>query len=189
MSAERGKDAIERFLSSLPVPEDDPELVGTPERVTRLFREELLVGYTMDPERILSSRVATGGSETVAMRGVDVTCVCPHHLMPAFGTVDLVYAPAGHAFGFGTLVELVRCYSRRLILQEALAQAIADALVVVGGSTAALCRARLTPTCVTARPGGAPHASTVTLAWSGACDDRFRASCFSSLQAGESGGH
>jgi hypothetical protein len=47
--------ALDAFLRHVGAPvDDDPELAATGPRVARLFAEELLSGYRMDPAAILS---------------------------------------------------------------------------------------------------------------------------------------
>jgi len=148
----RAQRAIDEFLRALGrAPERDPELARTAELVTGAYADELLIGYTMDPAEILAERVSAQGSEIVALREIQTSILCPHHLMPASGVVHLAYAPGAHVVGFGALARLVTCFARRLILQETLVQSIADALVLHLGARGAGCVAELSPSCVTAR--------------------------------------
>ncbi|NLY95513.1 MAG: GTP cyclohydrolase [Myxococcales bacterium] len=168
-------EAIEAFLRALDLPtEGDPELVGTGMRVAKAFAEELLSGYAMDPREILASDTSTRAPGIVVLKHVETTAVCPHHLLPAHGTVTLGYLPGDRVAGLGALARLVQCRARRLVLQEDLGQTLADDLVALLGAKAAGCVVALEPTCVTARGARAHGAEARTLAFAGEATDAFR---------------
>ena len=96
-----------------------------------------------------------------------VTTVCPHHLLPAQGVAHVGYLPGGKVVGFGAIGRLVSCLGRRLVLQEVLGQAVADALVAHLGARGAGCVLDLEPTCMTARGGRHHGARAVTTAFAG----------------------
>ena len=145
--------------------ERDPELLATPRLVAEAWSSELLVGYRMDPAAILADAVGTSGattsSDVVAIRDIAVTVMCPHHLLPAPGVLHVAYAPAQKLAGLGAIARLVECFSRRLTLQEALVQNVADSLMQHLGARGAGCAAVLRPTCLTSR-GARCHAARVT---------------------------
>jgi GTP cyclohydrolase I len=164
----RASAAIEAFLRALGrSPESEPELAQTAGLVADAWADELLIGYAMDPAEILSNSMGSPGSELVGLRDVETTIVCPHHLLPATGTVQLVYAPGDRVVGLGALARLVTCFSRRLILQETLVQAIADALVEHLGARGAGCIATLSPACLNTRGERCQTASALSLATAG----------------------
>lgn len=158
----RAEAAVRALLDALGVRADaDPELRATPRLVAEAWSSELLAGYRMDPAAILADGVATHGSDVVAVRDIAVTVMCPHHLLPAPGVVHVAYAPSQRLVGLGALAKLVECFSRRLTLQEALVQNVADALMAHLGAHGAGCAAVLSPTCLTAR-GARCHAARAT---------------------------
>lgn len=168
-------EAIEAFLRALRLPtQGDPELVGTGARVAKAFAEELLAGYAMDPRQILEKSTATQAPGLVVLGGVATTAICPHHLLPAQGTVALGYLPGGRVVGLGALARLVQCRARRLILQEDLAQTLAGDLVEHLGAKAAGCLAALSPSCVTARGANAHGVSANIVAFAGEATPAFR---------------
>lgn len=154
--------AVRALLEALGVRVDaDPELRATPRQVAEAWSGELLAGYRMDPSAILADSVATRSSDVIAVRDIAVTVMCPHHLLPAPGFVHVAYAPAARLVGLGAIARLVECFSRRLTLQEALVQNVADALIEHLGASGAGCVAVLSPTCLTAR-GARCHAARAT---------------------------
>jgi GTP cyclohydrolase IA len=187
----RAAAAIGEFLRALGFdPQRDPELANTARLVADAYAGELLAGYRLDPAQILARSVGAEGSDLVAVRGIQTTIMCPHHLLPASGVVSLAYAPNGRVVGLGALGELVTCFARRLTLQETLVQQVADALMTHLGARGAACVAELNPTCLTARhddchaaraltvatagemkPGGALHGAFVATLLSGRTDE------------------
>ncbi len=128
------------------------EFDRTVTRVRRLFTEELLAGCATDPASVLSNPLPADpkGCEWIVLEQVQAVTLCPHHLMPAVGTVSLGYVPRDSMVSFGALHRLVRAATRRLILQEESAQTIVDALTGALGAQAAACTIRMAPTCFSA---------------------------------------
>ena len=160
--------AIEAFLRALGhPPESDPELANTGRLVATAFHEELLAGYRTSPAQILADTLPTTDAELVVVRNIDVTCMCPHHLLPATGVVHVGYVPGGKLAGLGALARLARCYAQRLILQETLCERVAHALVEDLDAAASGCIADLAPACLTCRGERPAGARAVTLATAG----------------------
>ena len=160
--------AIEAFLSALGhAPERDPLLAETGRLVAAAFHDELLAGYREDPRRILADSMPSGSADLIVVRGIDVTCVCPHHLLPCSGQLHVGYVPAGKLAGLGSIARLARCYAQRLVLQETLCEQVAEALVRELGAAAAGCIADLAPGCLTCRGERQARARVVSFASAG----------------------
>lgn len=130
--------AVRDLLVGLGVDVDgDPELRGTPERVARVWRDELLAGYQVDPAALLADALATDERGLVTVTRITYASVCPHHLLPSWGVAHVGYLPGGRIVGIGTIVRLVDACARRLVLQETLGRQIAEALVAHLGARAA----------------------------------------------------
>jgi GTP cyclohydrolase IA len=110
---------------------DDPDregLVGTPERVHRMYTE-LTAGYHVDPERLINNAIfEVGYSEMVVVKDIPFYSLCEHHLLPFFGTAAVAYIPRGRVMGLSKIPRVVEMYARRLQIQERLTQQIADFL-------------------------------------------------------------
>lgn len=164
----RAAKAVEELLAALGHPSgSDPELAKTGQQVAEAWSSDLLSGYALSPEQILGEALPTSSSDVVALRNVQTCVMCPHHLLPAPGVVHLSYAPGDKIVGLGALGRLVQCFARRLTLQEALVQNVADALVTYLGARGAACVADLRPTCLTVRGEREASASVVTIATAG----------------------
>jgi GTP cyclohydrolase I len=155
--------AIRDFLSALGHNPESPELSGTPRRVVDAFLEELLSGYSVNIQALL-----TEGSEPahaahkgiVVVRNIDVSTVCPHHLMPALGEASVAYAPGSRILGLGTIAHLTHAFARRLSLQEKIGEEVTSALMEYG-ARGAFCQLTLRHSCLSAR-GAEQHQALVT---------------------------
>jgi GTP cyclohydrolase IA len=158
----RAERAVREFLVALGRdPDRDPDLAGTPARVVEAYADELLGGYGVDVAALLGQGEAVGEgklSGLIALKGISVSTVCPHHLLLSHGSASVVYRPGTRLFGLGTLASLVGAYARRLSLQESIGENVVQALMQHGGARAAYCEVRLVHGCLVAR--GAREAAT-----------------------------
>jgi GTP cyclohydrolase I len=110
---------------------DDPDrqgLIGTPERVHRMYTE-LTAGYHVDPDRLINGAIFdVGYSEMVVVKDIPFYSLCEHHLLPFFGSAAVAYIPRGRVIGLSKIPRVVEMYARRLQVQERLTQQIADLL-------------------------------------------------------------
>jgi GTP cyclohydrolase I len=110
-------------------PDNDRDLIATPERVAKLWQAEFLAGYAMEPAVILGDPVVgEADPDVVVVGGLRFHAMCPHHLVPYRGVAHVAYLPNGKLVGFGRLADLVDCFTKRLTLQERATHQIADAL-------------------------------------------------------------
>ncbi len=165
----RAAAAVRAFLAALELPlDDDPELRETPERVARAFYDELLEGHRADPAAVLADALPSPSENLVALTNVTYSSVCPHHLLPSQGVAHVGYLPGGRIVGLGALVRLIEVCAHRLVLQEALGQRIADALVDHLGARAAGVVLDASHQCMAARGERRPGARVVTQSFAGA---------------------
>jgi GTP cyclohydrolase IA len=180
--------AIESFLRALGRdPAKEPELKGTGERVAHAFADDLCKGYELDVDALFSKNVIlvkTGKTEVVALRDIAVATMCPHHLMPATGFGTVAFAPRGKLLGLGAIAELMDGFSRRLTLQEAIGDHVADALMAHLEPVWAGCRIVLTHTCLTARGERRWGSLTETVALAGSPNAEDRAAAMAALGVG-----
>jgi GTP cyclohydrolase IA len=148
-------------------PATDPELEETPGRVTQAWLEDFLDGYRADPKKILADLHPTTSRELVIATGIDFHSMCPHHLLPYRGLAHVAYIPKDGVVGFGKLVELVDAFSHRLVLQEQIAEDVAQALVTHLGARGAACVLDAEQGCLTMRGPKRREARTVTRAFAG----------------------
>jgi GTP cyclohydrolase I len=124
----RVEDAVRQILLEIGESPDRQGLVGTPERVHRMYTE-LTAGYHVDPERLINGAVFDiGYSEMVVVKDIPFYSLCEHHLLPFFGNAAVAYIPRGRVIGLSKIPRVVEMYARRLQIQERLTQQIAEFL-------------------------------------------------------------
>ncbi|HEX9551354.1 MAG TPA: GTP cyclohydrolase I FolE [Candidatus Limnocylindrales bacterium] len=124
----RVEEAVRDILVEIGEDPDRDGLVGTPDRVHRMYAE-LTAGYHVDPERLLNGAIFdVAYSEMVLVRDIPFYSLCEHHLLPFFGTASVAYIPRGRVVGLSKIPRIVEMYARRLQVQERLTQQIADFL-------------------------------------------------------------
>jgi len=172
VNREAAERAIADFLRALGFdPRDRADLAETPARVTEAYSNDLLRGYAVDIQRLLSdgSCVApeSAKSSFVAVTEIAIATVCPHHLLPALGIAHVVYLPGSKLLGIGTISALVDAFARRLTLQEEIGQNVVQALITSAGARGAYCELELSHSCLRARGEQQSHALVRTSARAG----------------------
>ena len=135
---------IEKLIKKLLIElQDNPDregLLGTPERVARMY-EEILEGqrYTNDdlvemfnvtfPEEVISTNAL------VVESNISAFSLCEHHLALMYDmNVSIGYIPNGKVIGLSKLNRIVDLCAKRLQLQEKLGKDIAYVVSKVTGS-------------------------------------------------------
>ncbi len=171
-------EAIDAFLRAIGRdPEGDPALLETGARVADAFVDELCRGYDVDVHALLAANAiarSTGGpsasTEIVVVRDLAVTTTCPHHLMAAWGTATVAFAPRQMLVGIGAVGKVVDAFAQRLALQEEIGANVASALAVSLEPEWVACRLVLSHSCMTARGERRHGANVETISVAGAAD-------------------
>ena len=122
-------EAIRTLLAEVGEDPDRPGLVGTPDRVRRMYAE-LTEGYRTDPETVLNSATfEVDYDEMVVVRDIEFYSLCEHHLLPFFGRAHVGYLPRGRIIGLSKIPRVVDMYAHRLQVQERLTHQVADFLM------------------------------------------------------------
>jgi GTP cyclohydrolase I len=100
----------------------DPNYRETPLRVARLYHEML------SPAPNNWTAFPTEASDLIVLRGHKVFALCPHHLLPVELTCTVGYIPNEKTIGLSKLGRVVEEQLVRPLLQEDLANLVADAL-------------------------------------------------------------
>ena len=162
---ERAQRAMLEFLRALG--HELPSVEETAQRVTDAYADELLSGYSVDLGRLIreGSEVIHETLDPVVLDNIFASTVCPHHLLVASGTALVAYQPGERVLGLGTVARLVNACSRRLVLQEQIAQDVVQSLMNEGGAHGAFCRLSLDHACLQSRGANQPQATAIT--WAG----------------------
>ncbi|MEM0065742.1 MAG: GTP cyclohydrolase I [Sulfolobales archaeon] len=113
---------------------EDPSREGlreTPNRVSRMWVEELAMGYFVDPLTYVKTfevEEYEGHEGFVAVTNIPTRSICEHHLLPFFGYTHVVYIPSGKVLGFSKFARVIKVLSSKLQIQERLTEQVADFL-------------------------------------------------------------
>jgi GTP cyclohydrolase I len=122
-------EAIRTLLAEVGEDPDRPGLVGTPDRVRRMYAE-LTEGYRTDPESVLNGATfEVDYDEMVVVRDIEFYSLCEHHLLPFFGRAHVGYLPRGRIIGLSKIPRVVDMYAHRLQVQERLTHQVAGFLM------------------------------------------------------------
>jgi len=105
----------------------DPEYTVTAQ-LTADFLAERTAALRREPAPLRPSRYRGNPGETVRLERIPVYGLCPHHLVPYFGSVSVSYVPTDRISGIGAIARLVRELSCMPRLQESFTQAVAEAI-------------------------------------------------------------
>ena len=97
----RAARAMREFLTALGVDIAVQGMEETPQRVAQLYAE-LFAGQQEDTAELWADVLMEETDGLVAVRAIPFYSMCEHHLLPFFGTANIVYQPhAGRVAGFG----------------------------------------------------------------------------------------
>ena len=110
------------FLTALGVDVTDESLRETPRRMAAAYVEM----FTPRPFDLTTFPNDEAYDELVVARGLPVTAVCEHHLLPFVGVAHVGYLPGPRILGLSKLARVVEMFARRPQVQERLTQQVAD---------------------------------------------------------------
>lgn len=144
MDPQKIRNGIIQVLDGLGLNLNDPNLIDTPDRVTKSFQEILqgLVDTDRQVEEILSATFPCDHREVVIAKNIECFSLCPHHLLPVHYDVVVGYMPGGdgaRVVGLSKLYRLVELLAKRPVLQEQMVNDISNALMRIPGCIGAGC--------------------------------------------------
>ncbi|MEM9256969.1 MAG: GTP cyclohydrolase I FolE [Pseudomonadota bacterium] len=107
----------------------DDSLCDTPDRIARMYVDELFAGldYSRFPKAtVIENKM--GVEEMVRIDDIAVVSTCEHHFITIDGTATVAYIPAGKIIGLSKVNRIVRFFAQRPQVQERLTQQILVAL-------------------------------------------------------------
>jgi GTP cyclohydrolase IA len=151
---------------------DAPEIVGTPDRVARMY-DEVYAGLLVDPADVLDVVFEEGHDELVLIRDIPFASQCEHHLVPFVGRAHVGYIPntKGQVTGLSKLARVVDLVAKRPNLQERITTEVADILMKGLEPRGVIVVVEAEHFCMTMRGVRKPGAMTVTSAVRGIMRD------------------
>lgn len=170
---EQSESGIKLFLEGLGLNLKELHMEKTPARVSDLY-EELFSGVHKDTKSIWGEVFPTEYTGLVSALEIPFYSICEHHLMPFYGTVDIVYQPKnGKVVGIGKMGKLVKLLAAKPQLQERFTKELADALENDLEVEGVLIRVKGIHLCMIIRGEMQPHTSVSTLESRGLLKDNI----------------
>lgn len=170
MDRSKLEQGIRIFLEGLGLDSEREDLARTPERVARAWSGEIVSGYSVDPESVLTYSPIESGMGPVLVRGISLASVCLHHLLPFFGVAHVAYLPHRRLAGLSKIGRVVDAHARRLQTQEELTRAIVSTLQATLEPLGAIALLEAEHTCMTLRGVRKETSRMLTMAATGLYD-------------------
>ncbi|PWU02305.1 MAG: GTP cyclohydrolase I FolE [Bacteroidetes bacterium] len=172
LSNEQKKKKIEglfsQILETLGLDLTDNSLRGTPQRVAKMYVEEIFCG--LDPNQKPNVTLFDNNfqyNQMVVEKDITVFSHCEHHFVPIYGKAHIGYISSGKVIGLSKLNRLVDYYARRPQVQERLTMQIGHALQQVLGTENVALIIDAKHLCVASRGIRDTQSSTVTSFYGG----------------------
>lgn len=101
-----------------------PATRETPKRVANAYNE-IFDGYRVDLDKEIKIFKAQY-SEIIVSKDIKFYSMCEHHILPFYGTVDIIYMPGEYLLGISKFARVVNYFSHRLNVQEKMTDDIAN---------------------------------------------------------------
>jgi GTP cyclohydrolase I len=118
--------AVRMILSNVGEDPDRQGLIGTPDRIARMYTE-VLGGYEMNLEKLVNGALFdVAYDEMIVVKDIEFYSMCEHHMLPFFGRAHVAYIPSEKVIGLSKIPRIVEMFARRLQVQERMTRQIAD---------------------------------------------------------------
>lgn len=108
---------------------NDPNLIDTPQRVAKMYCDELLVGLKSPEPKITVFPNDKEYSQMILSDKIYFSSLCSHHFLPFSGYAWVLYIPDKSLIGLSKFSRIVNCFAARPQLQENLTHQVAHFLV------------------------------------------------------------
>lgn len=113
---------------------NDDSLARTPQRIAKMYVQEIFAGLNPDnfPEiSFFKDDFHHEHKPHLVLVKVSFTSFCEHHFVPMNGTAYIAYLPDKKLIGLSKIPRIVRFFSRRPQVQERLTAQIADSMAIL----------------------------------------------------------
>jgi GTP cyclohydrolase I len=162
------KKDVENILSTLGIDLTDDSLKGTPNRVAKMFVNELFGG--LNPNKKPKASTFENNykyGEMLVEKNITLYSTCEHHLLPIIGRAHVAYISNGRVIGLSKMNRIVEYYAKRPQVQERLTMQIVQELQIALGTEDVACVIDAKHLCVNSRGIKDIESSTVTSEFGG----------------------
>jgi GTP cyclohydrolase I len=141
----------------------------TPQRVAKMYVEEILAGRYTAPPKITEFDNAQAYDQLIVTGPIEVRSMCAHHMMPIYGAAYIGILPAadGKIIGLSKYDRIVEYFASRLQIQEELVKQIGQYIMDMTSPRGLAVRISAVHMCKTQRGVRASHRSRMvnTYCW------------------------
>lgn len=168
----RIKENVREIMLTLGLDLEDDSLKGTPNRVAKMFVNEIFGGLNPDrkPKASTFDNKYKYG-EMLVEKNITLYSTCEHHLLPIVGRAHVAYISNGTVVGLSKMNRIVDYYAKRPQVQERLNIQIVRELQKVLGTDNVACVIDAKHLCVNSRGIRDIESSTVTAEYGGKFKD------------------
>ena len=162
------KDDVRHIMETLGLDLSDDSLKGTPNRVAKMFVNELFGG--LNPNKKPSASTFENKykyGEMLVEKNITVYSTCEHHLLPIVGKAHVAYISSGRVVGLSKMNRIVDYFAKRPQVQERLTLQIVKELQEVLETEDVACVIDAKHLCVNSRGIRDTESSTVTSEFGG----------------------
>ena len=117
------------IMDVLGLDRSDDSLQGTPDRVAKMYVEEIFSGLNpVNKPKIALFDNKYQYNQMLVEKNISFYSNCEHHFVPIIGKAHIAYISSGKVIGLSKLNRIVQYYSRRPQVQERLTNQIAKEL-------------------------------------------------------------
>ena len=167
------QDDVLHIMETLGLDLTDDSLKGTPNRVAKMFVNEIFSG--LDPKNkpkasTFENKYKYG--EMLVEKNITVYSTCEHHLLPIVGRAHIAYISNGNVVGLSKMNRIVDYYAKRPQVQERMTIQIVRELQSVLNTDDVACVIDAKHLCVNSRGIRDIESSTVTSEFGGQFKDK-----------------
>lgn len=162
------KSDVRHIMETLGLDLSDDSLKGTPNRVAKMFVNEIFSG--LNPVKKPSASIFDNKykyGEMLVEKNITVYSTCEHHLLPIIGRAHVAYISNGTVVGLSKMNRIVDYYSKRPQVQERLTIQVVKELQEVLKTKDVACVIDAKHLCVNSRGIRDIESSTVTSEFGG----------------------
>ena len=162
------KDDVRHIMETLGLDLTDDSLNGTPNRVAKMFVNEIFGG--LDPKRKPNASTFENKykyGEMLVEKNITVYSTCEHHLLPIVGKAHIAYISNGTVVGLSKMNRIVDYFAKRPQVQERLTIQVVKELQDVLKTQDVACVIDAKHLCVNSRGIRDIESSTVTSEFGG----------------------
>jgi GTP cyclohydrolase IA len=122
---------MKEILEILGLDLNNPSLSKTPQRIAKMYVDEIFSGLNPENFPRLSFQEEDIPKELILVKNISFVSFCEHHFVPIVGKAHVAYVPQKKLLGLSKIHRIVHFFSKRPQLQERLTAQIAHSLMTL----------------------------------------------------------